>query len=231
MNLKYSSLPSLLGGLLAIVAVATASAQILSGLPWWSETGPISFVQAILTGCLALPCAVVAFRSESQRVVRTLWTASAIGLAAIALLKIVYLAEFAAPEPKTFDYPAAAAWGAAAVALLLLEHLESPLGRSLRFLRVGFALHSLAFLADVADGGVLRLSAISVGTLGSAEEVLEFLCLSAYFAGLTLLALDMVAGALWRTFDCEPKPLPKVLAAAFRPLRDSRTSRRPGNAE
>lgn len=219
MTLRQTTLPYVLGvGLLACV-LAAMGLQMLSGTPLWSEYGPLSFAQVIFVGLLALPCAALAMQPTQRPLARLFWAVSAIGLALATLIEIGDLTIRALPESKAFDYPAAFGWSAAAVAMVLIERLGLALGRSRNVLRGAFLLHSVAFLADFADGGLLQLSSIEFGLLGSADEVLELLCLSGYILGVTLFAFDMAAGALWRPFDTEPRPFSQILAAAFNPSR------------
>lgn len=219
MHFRSSTLPLALGFALASAVLGSFLLQVMSGTPLWSEYGPLSFAQAILIGLLGLPCLAISLQTAERPLARLFWASCCFSLLMLSLVLLVSLTAQVLPEPKSFDYPATLAWAAAAVALLLIERLDRPLGGSRGFLCFGFALHCVAFLADFADGGILQLSSISLGLLGTADEVLELLCLAAYFIGLTLLALNTVAASLWRPFDTEPRPLKQVFAAAFNPSR------------
>lgn len=220
MHFRSSTLPLALGFALASAVLVSFLLQVMSGTPLWFEYGPLSFAQAILIGLLGLPCLAISLQTAKRPLARLFWASCCFSLLVLSLVLLVSLTVQVLPEPKSFDYPATLAWAAAALALVLIERLDRPLGGSRGFLCFGFALHCVAFLADFADGGIiLQLSSISLGLLGTADEVLELLCLAAYFIGLTLLALNAVAASLWRPFDTEPRPLKQIFAAAFNPSR------------
>ena len=219
MTRHIAAMPIGLGiGVAAAVAAAVAL-QIMTGVPLWFEDGPLSYAQAILLGLLILPCLAIALHAERRPYARLFWSLSSIGLTAVSLGTLVTLAVTTVAEPKTFDLPATLAWGSAAVALTLILRIDRPLGLSRGFLYLGFGLHCVAFLADFADGGLLPLSSISLGLLGSADEVLELLCLAAYFIGVTLLALNVAAASLRRPLGGGTWSPRQVFAAAFNPSR------------
>ncbi|MEX0922629.1 MAG: sugar-transfer associated ATP-grasp domain-containing protein [Rhodovibrionaceae bacterium] len=219
MDSKLAKLPMALAFVFAAVVLAAFALQVMTGTPLWSERGPLSVVQALLLGLLGLPCLSICLHHSQEQKQRIVWGIASLGLVLVALALLTEVIFETLPESGSFDYPALAAWSAAATAILLIERTAHPLGRCRSFLYAGFVMHCVAFLADLADGGLLQLTSISLGLLGSADEVLELLCLAAYFIGLTLLALDLVAGALWRPFDTAPRPLAKVFAVAFNPSR------------
>ncbi len=219
MNSRLAKLPVALAFFFAAVVLVAFVLQVVSGTPLWSEYGPLSVAQAILLGLLSFPCLSICLHHSKKQKQRMFWGAASLGLLVIAVVMLAELSYEALPEPLSFDYPAFAAWSSAAIAILLIERYGHPLGRCRGFLYFGFALHCVAFLADYADGGLLHLTSISLGLLGTADEVLELLSLAAYCIGLTLLALDLVAGALWRPFDTTPRPIAQIFAAAFNPSR------------
>ena len=219
MNRHTAAMPLALGLAVGSAVAAAFVLQAMSGIPFWFEDGPLSYAQAILLGLLFLPCLANALHAERRPFARLFWGGSCVALTVVSLVMIACLAATSVVEPKDFDLPAALAWGSAAAALVLIERLDRPLGLSRGFLCLGFGLHCVAFLADFADGGLLPLSSISLGLIGSADEVLELLCLAAYFLGVTLLALNVAASSLWRTFDSEPSSPRRILAAAFNPWR------------
>ena len=144
MNRHTAATPLALGLAVGSAVAVAVLLQAMSGIPFWTEDGPLSYAQAILLGLLFLPCLANALHAERRPFARLFWGISSIGLTLVSFGMLASLAATSVVEPRSFDLPATLAWGAAAAALILIERLNRPLGLSRGFLCLGFGLHCVA---------------------------------------------------------------------------------------
>lgn len=215
MTRPAARLPQRFWPVFGAILLAPLLLHVASGTPLWSEVGPLSVAQALLLGLLSVPCAALSLQFERVGRMRLLWGAAAAALASVSLVQLGILTFEALPERPVFEYPALVAWGAAAMTLVLMRRLGSSFVSGRAFILGGFALQSLAVLADFADGGGFGLTLVSLRLLGAADELIEMLVLAAYLTGLTLVAADMIAGAT----RSRPRSMGGALLAAFSPSR------------